>query len=93
MAATKFANDIEYFTPQSFVVCPSCKEILGDRFRAINAAIIGKRKKEAVNTQQLNRMMLQANVASPIDDILDVFQIKNECCRAHVISCVDNERA
>jgi len=84
---------MNYSTPKGYTHCPECNNLLGDRIRAVDTAVIEFYKSKVNTPQQLNQMMLHSVNTEPIGWILDAVGLTNECCRGHMANIIDVERA
>lgn len=89
------------FTPPTYQRCPECGYHIGAIFRAIDYCKIGyfyslilknsNAKSLKSQMSMINEML--GSETQPIGWILNAFGITQECCRSHIICCMDPERS
>lgn len=88
------------FTPPTYQRCPECGYHIGAIFKAIDYCKIGyfyslvaKDSKVSLKAQmhQINKML--TSETQSIGWMLDAFGLTRECCRTHIVCCMDPERS
>lgn len=77
-----------------FTLCPDCGENIGAVYDFIDLARQGFIKKVVSESKEYkefspDKMVLNPNIIPPIGDILDAADLKNDCCRVHILANID----
>jgi DNA-directed RNA polymerase subunit N (RpoN/RPB10) len=75
-----------------FILCPECSEYLGSVYPLFTAVKIKFCKKMLMNQEHsidIDKMDFRTDILPKMDKLLDLVDIKNMCCRTHIIGASD----